>query len=120
MNAWLASSGGGAGGCSLPGHPSQGLKGVDTEASAKLAWGGSSRIGCNGGDARRSRWASLNHPGLVVGVLPAYSSMGGGPIIRDCMLSTVGLEAGSDKWCGLPPSHLDVSRGGDGSRPYQS
>jgi len=66
------------------------------------------------GEARRSRWASLRHPGLVVGVLPADSSMGGGPIVRDCMLSTVGLEAGSDRWCGLLPSRLEVGRGGIG------
>jgi len=45
MNARLASSSGGAGACSLPGHLSQGPKGVDTAAGAKLARGGSSRIG---------------------------------------------------------------------------
>src|SRR5882672_1132011 len=45
MNTRLASSGGGAGGCSLPGHCSHGLKGVDTMVGAKLARGGSSRIG---------------------------------------------------------------------------
>src|SRR5882672_11430110 len=45
MNAWLASSSGGAGGCSLPGHCSHGPKGVDTAVGAKLARGGSSRIG---------------------------------------------------------------------------
>ena len=33
------------------------------------------------------------------------------------MFSTVGLEAGSDKWCGLPPYHLDVGRGGMGVVP---
>ena len=43
--------------------------------------------------------------------------MGGGPIVCDCMLSTVELEAGSGKWCGLPPSHLDVGRGGVGVVP---
>src|SRR5467141_1087504 len=117
MNARLASSSGGAGACSLPGHLSQGPKGVDTAAGAKLAQGGSSRIGRNGGDALRSRWASLHHPGLVVGVLPADSSMAGGPIVRDCMFSTVGLEAGSDRWCGLLPSHLEVGRGGIGVVP---
>src|SRR5882672_9260169 len=117
MNAWLASSGGGAGACSLPGHLSQGPKGVDTAAGAKLARGGSSRIGRNGGDALRSHWASLHHPGLVVGVLPADSSIGGRPIVRDCMLSPVGLEAGSDRWCGLLPSRLEVGRGGIGVVP---
>ena len=45
------------------------------------------------------------------------ASTGGGPIICDCMLSTVGLGAGSDKWCGLPPSRLDVGRGGIGVVP---
>src|SRR5882672_11493547 len=76
MNTWLASSSGGAGGCSFPGHLSKGQKGVDTEVGAKLERGSSSRIGLNGGDARSSRCASLNHPGLVVGVIPVYSSMG--------------------------------------------
>src|SRR5882672_3053293 len=37
INAWLASSGGGAGGCSLLGHLSQGPNGVDTVAGTKLA-----------------------------------------------------------------------------------
>src|SRR5882672_3916837 len=117
MNTWLASSSGGAGACSWPGHLSQGPKGVDTTAGAKLARGGSSRIGRNGGDALRSRWASICHPGLVVGVLPADSSTGGGPIVRDCKLSPVGLEAGSDRWCGLLPSCLEVGRGGIGVVP---
>jgi len=97
INARLFASGGGAGGCSLPGHLSQGPKGVDAEAGAKLARGGSSRIGWNGGDARRSLCASVCHPGLVVGVLPVGSSMSGGPSVCDCMLSSVGLEAGSDR-----------------------
>src|SRR5882672_818816 len=117
MNARLASSSGGVGACSWPGHLSQGPKGVDTTAGAKLARGGSSKIGRNGGDALRSRWASLRHPGLVVGVLPAGSSIGGGPNVHDCMLSPVGLEAGSDRWCGLLPSRLEVSRGGIGVVP---
>ena len=43
--------------------------------------------------------------------------MGGGPIMHDCMLSTVGLEAGSDRWCGLLPSRLEVGRGGIGVVP---
>src|SRR5882672_5440474 len=43
--------------------------------------------------------------------------MGGGPIVCDCMLSAVKLEAGSDKWCGLPPSCLDVGQGGMGVIP---
>jgi len=53
----------------------------------------------------------------VVGVLPADSSIGGGPIVCDCMLSPVGLEAGSDRWCGLLPSRLEVGRGGMGVVP---
>src|SRR5882672_3621164 len=54
MNAQLASSSGGAGVCSWPGHLYQGPKGVDTTAGAKLARGGSSKISRNGGDALRS------------------------------------------------------------------
>ena len=90
---------------------------MDAEAGAKLVRGGSLRIIWNRGDARSIQHALLNHPGLVVGVLPGYSSTGGGPIRCDCMLSTVGLDAGSDKWCGLPPSRLDVGQGGMGVIP---
>src|SRR5882672_1727994 len=45
INVWLASSGGGAGGYSFPGHLSQGPKGVDTEAGEKIVRGSPSRIG---------------------------------------------------------------------------
>src|SRR5882672_2625922 len=81
-------------------------------AGAKLIGGGSSTIGMNGGDALSRQCASLNHQGLVLEVPSDCPSMVRVPIECDCMLSDAGLDAGSDKRCGLLSSLLDIGRGG--------
>ena len=86
-------------------------------AGAKLIGGGSSKISLKRGDGLSTHSISLYNQDLGFEVPWDGPSTGRVPLRGDGMLSDTGLDAGSDKQCGLPSSRLDVGQGGIGVVP---
>ena len=90
---------------------------MDAVAGANFVGGGSLKIGMNGGDGLSTHSVSLYNQDLGFEVPWDGPSTGRVPLRGDGMLSNAGLDAGSDKQCGLLSSCLDIRRSGIGVIP---